>query len=178
MLIEPSTVAVRNPGASRWYVVQTQASAEARAVANLGQQGYETFCPRIRRRVRHARSVRSTCQPLFPGYVFVALDVLRDRWRSVNGTRGAVRLLTQGELPQPVPHGVVENLIARTGGDGAIDWAAELIPGQKVRLIDGPLADLTGHLESLDAAGRVHVLLKVMGRAVFVTTMTRQLAPG
>ncbi len=161
----------------RWYVIHTQPHAENRAIINLDRQGYRIFCPRTRRTVRHARKAATTLAPLFPNYLFVQLDVSRDRWRSVNGTRGVIRLITQGETPEPVPIGIVESLRARMGNDGAMNWAPSLKIGQSVRISDGPFADFVGTLEHLDAAGRVRVLLDMLGRSVSVALRCEALMP-
>jgi transcriptional antiterminator RfaH len=151
---------------ARWYAVQTRPFAEVRAMTHLRRQGYRIFCPCYRKIIHHARRRTSTLQPLFPSYLFLQLDTSQDRWRSVNGTRGVVRLLAQGEHPNPVPRGVVESLQARTGADGALDWAPSLQIGQAVRVCEGPFAELVGKLERLDADGRVCVLLALLGRSV------------
>lgn len=166
----------RSAGA-RWYVVHTQPHAETRALLHLQRQGYEIFCPRYRRVVRHARRKSEKLAPLFPNYMFVRLDVLRERWRSINGTRGIVRLIMQGEAPQPVPEGVVEALLARMRADGALDWTPSLRIGQPVRITDGPFADLVGTLERLDEAGRVRVLLDLLGRSSAVVLRSENLMP-
>jgi transcriptional antiterminator RfaH len=158
-------------------VVHTQPHAESRAVDNLERQAFNTFCPRTRRTVRHARKLMPVLAPLFPNYLFVRLDMRRDRWRSVNGTRGVVRIITQGEVPLAVPRGVVEALQARMGGDGAIDLSGSLKVGDVVRICDGPFAEFIGTLEQLDGAGRVRVLLNLMGRAVSVVARTQMIAP-
>jgi len=118
--------------------------------------------------VRHARKAKQVLAPLFPNYLFLHLDASRDLWRAVNGTRGVVRLISQGEMPQPLPHGVVEGLLAKTNGDGLMVWTPMFEIGQAVRIADGPFAELVGTLEYLDAAGRVRVLLDLLGRSVSV----------
>jgi transcriptional antiterminator RfaH len=155
------------PG-ERWYVVHTQPHAETRAILHLERQGYLIFCPRTRKTMRHARKATRTLAPLFPNYLFVRLDVARDQWRSVNGTRGVVRLIMQGETPQPVPRGIVEALQSGRCTNGAMDWTPTFKVGQAVRIADGPFADFVGTLERLDAAGRVRVLLDLLGRSVSV----------
>jgi len=152
----------------RWYVAHAQPRAESRAVAHLERQGYSVFCPRYRKTVRHARKARSVLAPLFPNYLFLRLDSSRDLWRAVNGTRGVARLIMQGETPQPLPHGVVEDLLAKADAGGVMDWTPMFKIGQAVRIADGPFADLVGKLEHLDAAGRVRVLLELLGRHVSV----------
>lgn len=164
-------------GGLRWYVVHTQPHAEDRAILNLARQDFRTFCPRVRRTIRHARTRRVVFTPLFPGYLFLALDGERWGWRQVNGTRGVIRILTHNDLPQAMPCGVVEALVARVDADGAINWRPDLEIGGKVRLTEGPFAEFVGTLERLDAAGRVQVLLELMGRVVCVATTAQQLAP-
>ncbi len=161
----------------RWYVARTQPNAESRAASHLAAQNFDIFCPRYRKTVRHARNARSILAPLFPNYLFLRLDRSRDQWRSVNGTRGVVRLIMQGEIPQPIPHGVVESLQDRMREDGAIDWTPAFKVGQAVRIADGPFTDFVGTLEHLDARRRVHVLLDLLGRSVSVALSCEALMP-
>lgn len=161
----------------RWYVVHTQPWAEDRAVWHLRKQGYQVFCPRQRTVLRHARRTTTALAPLFPRYLFMRLDPLRDPWRCVNGTRGVVHLVGRGEVPQPVPHGIVEGLLDQTGPDGAIDWTRSLKIGQAVCVAAGPFAQFVGTLEHLDGAGRVRVLLELFARSVSVALRSEAIAP-
>src|SRR5271154_5448708 len=95
----------------RWHVAQTLHHRENLANVHLVAQSFKVFLPRLRKTVRHSRKVRETISPVFPGYIFVALDVERDRWRSINGTFGVARLLSAEGRPIPVPGG---------GGGGVI----------------------------------------------------------
>jgi transcription elongation factor/antiterminator RfaH len=160
-----------------WYVVNTQPRGEARAICRLEAQGYRVFCPRFSRTVRHARQTKRVLAPLFPNYLFVQFDVARDLWRSINGTRGVARLLTWDGLPQPVPGEVIAGLLAETRSDGTFDWTSRFEVGGSVRIADGPFAEFVGTLESLDAAGRVRVLLDVLGRSVSVALNGHSLLP-
>jgi transcription elongation factor/antiterminator RfaH len=160
-----------------WYVVHTQPRAEGQAVCHLEMQGYRVFCPRYRRTVRHARKAKSVLAPLFPNYVFVRLDTSHNQWRRINGTRGVLRLLTQGETPQPVPNGIVDGLQSKMRADGTMDWTPTLKIGAAVRITDGPFTEFLGTLEHFDAAGRVRVLLDLLGRSVPVALRCEALIP-
>ncbi len=162
-------------GDLRWYVVHTQPGAEGRAAIHLERQGYRIFCPRYRKTIRHARKRTGMLAPLFPSYLFLGLDTSREQWRSVNGTRGVIRLLTQGDVPCPVPRGVVEALQDRADADGALDWAPRV--GQAVQIAEGPFVDFVGMLARLDGVGRVCVLLDILGRAVSMTLRCEALDP-
>lgn len=164
-------------GDARWYVARTQPHAEGRAIANLEKQSLPAFCPWFRKSRRHARRRESVLAPLFPRYVFVRLDLTCDRWRCVKSTRGVSHMLMQGELPLPVANGVVETLQQRTLVDGSIDLSPQLAAGQSVRITHGPFTDLVGTLQQLDPAGRVRVLLSLMGRTVSVALKGEDLLP-
>jgi transcription elongation factor/antiterminator RfaH len=172
-----SEIPMGGQSASRWYVVHTHPHAENRAAANLTQQKFRVFCPRVFRIVRHARKQTRILAPLFPGYLFVNLDIFRDHWRSVNGTRGVVRLITQEDKPLPIPEGVIEAFEAKMSPEGAMDWSSSLKEGHTVRIADGPFADLIGTLEKLDSSGRVRVLINLLGRAVSVVLRSDTLVP-
>jgi transcriptional antiterminator RfaH len=154
----------------RWYVVHTQPNGEGRADLNLRRQGFATYLPRYARRRRHARRQEVVTRPLFPRYLFVALDLGRDRWRPINSTFGVNRLVLAGDEPLPVPEGVVDEIRAREDDDGfvALGLPAGLGPGSPVRLIDGIFADAKGVLERIADDRRVAILLELLGREVRV----------
>lgn len=156
------------PG-ERWYVAQTLAKREAGAAAQLAAQGFGVFTPRVVKTVRHARKLRTVLAPAFPGYLFVALDLARDRWRSVNGTFGVARMVMGEETPMPVPTGVVESLLSYVDATGVCRFDRDLVEGQVVRVTVGPFAQAIGELVRLDANGRVRVLLEIMGGKVAAT---------
>ena len=161
----------------RWYVARTLPQRELHAARQLNNQGFRTFVPRYWKNRRHARKVETISAALFPRYIFVVVDRTRDRWRSINGTLGVDRLLMYGGEPQPVPHGVVEHLIAAADLDGNIRFDFHLKEGQTVKVIAGPFADLIGQLERLDDNGRVRVLLEILGGTVRVALPQKLVAP-
>jgi transcriptional antiterminator RfaH len=161
----------------RWYVAQSQPHKELYAADNLGRLGFETFTPRLARTVRHARKTRRVLRPLFPRYLFVSLDLARDRWRSACGAFGVAALIMDGERPKPVPRGVVETFAAAADGKGGFDFSQRLVVGEEVRFVAGPFADTVGHLVEMDAAGRVAVLLEIMGAARVVSAAAVNLLP-
>ncbi|HXY59436.1 MAG TPA: transcription termination/antitermination NusG family protein [Methylocystis sp.] len=156
-------------GAERWYVAQTLFKRECGAQSQLQAQGFRVFLPRVLRTVRHARRLRTIREPAFPGYLFCALDLQRDRWRSVNGTFGVARLIMGEEAPMPVPFGVVEALQSYVDPAGFCRFDRDLVAGQSVRVTVGPFAQAIGELVHLDAKGRVRVLLEIMGGKITAT---------
>jgi transcriptional antiterminator RfaH len=155
---------------ARWYVVQTQVNGEARAAQNLMRQGYEVYFPRYLKRRRHARKIDLTAKPLFPRYMFVAVDMATQRWRSIQSTFGVARLVSNGEDPAMVPEGVVNALRSREGEDGFInlDNKVAFAPGDRVRVLAGAFMDSAGLFNALADRDRVSILLDLLGRKVRV----------
>jgi transcription antitermination factor NusG len=148
---------------ARWYVVQSQPHKEFYAARNLQNQGFRPFVPQIRKTVRHARRTRTVLAPLFPRYLFVSLDLSCDHWRSVRGTFGVACMVMDSDIPRPVPRGLVERFIAATHATKGVDFRDRLVLGQNVRFLEGPFAEKVGRLVSLNDAGRVAVLLEILG---------------
>jgi transcription antitermination factor NusG len=152
----------------RWYVASTLPRKERLAEFNLRNQDIRSFLPLLEVTRRHARKVRTELAAAFSGYIFVNLDIGRQRWRSVNGTIGVAHLLCDGEGPRAVESGVVETLIHSVDSRGAIVFEPSLAVGDSVRLLSGPFADSLGVLQRLDGAGRVQLLLDLISGPVKV----------
>jgi transcription elongation factor/antiterminator RfaH len=161
----------------RWYVAQTLPFREAKAQVQLKRQGFTAFLPRYIKMIRHARRRTAVSAPLFPNYLFVALDLRHDRWRSINGTLGVAHLLTASDRPTPVLAGVVEALVAATRQDGNLSLCDSVALGDRVQIIEGPFADLIGQLVRIDGGGRVQVLLRLLGGSTPVSIDRRVLIP-
>ena len=152
-----------------WFVVQTQARAEAKARRHLINQGFVTYMPVYRRHVRHARRNEIVLRPLFPSYLFVRLDPELHRWRSINGTIGVRQILGHGETPRYVPNRIIDEIVAREDETGAVKLAPPIFnPGQAVRLAEGAFADVSGLFEEMRDEHRAVLLISLLGRKVQV----------
>jgi transcriptional antiterminator RfaH len=161
----------------RWYVAMTAPRKERLAATQLDNQRYRSFLPLQLETRRHAHKFATVLAPVFPRYIFVILDLERQRWRSVNGTFGVQRLITDGERPLAVAPGVVETLVQSSDQRGALIYEAdELAIGDQVRLVSGPFAGSLGILQRLDGAGRVQILLALLGGPVKVTAAREMVA--
>jgi transcriptional antiterminator RfaH len=154
----------------RWFVVHTHAHAEELAKRNLERQGFHTYLPVYIRRRRHARRVTRVRRPLFPRYLFVAMDIEQTRWRAIQSTIGVVQLVCFGTRPAPMPEGVVEAITERENSEGVVDTenVKSLKPGDKVQILAGALMDRIGMLLNLTDDERVVVMLDLLGRPVKV----------
>lgn len=163
--------------AEPWYIAQLKPNGIGNALRNLERQKFVTFHPRqtATRRIRDKLVTRE--EPVFPGYVFVTFDPATAPWRRINATLGIARLLTTPSLqPATVPPAFMAALMERCTPEGLIKPPEVLAPGDLVRIRTGPFAEQVSRIESLDKAGRVGLLLEVMGQAVRVSVDPRNLS--
>lgn len=157
----------------KWFVAQTQPGKEALSELHLLRQNFQIFLPLYRKIIRHARRTQEVLRPLFPGYIFVNLDVDKDQWRSINGTRGITHLLTQGDSkPLFVQNEVVETLQKEQEDQGAIalgSFANAFKAGDSIRITEGAFAEHVGVVERLSDKDRVQLLLNFMNRPLEIS---------
>ena len=164
-------------GDMRWFVVRTKPHQETRAAMNISNQGMEVFQPKMLSASTRKSASSNMFQPVFPGYLFVRFDANSHTWRSLNSTFGVLHLLTNNEVPVPVPVGLVEGLIQMTQENGCMDMGAVLSAGQAVKLMCGPFKGVVGMLAGVDRHKRAKVLLQIMGREIRLETQAQALLP-
>ncbi len=163
----------------RWYLAQTLPKSEHKALVHLKHQRFGVYLPRYLAQRSHARRRDWVAKPLFPGYLFVRLDLGRDRWRAVYSTVGVRTLVSAGDRPLAVPPEVVEEVRAREDDRGFVLLGAgrALRRGDRVRVTEGPFVNTTGLFDCRRDDQRVVVLLSLLGREVRVDVPLRAVMP-
>ena len=153
---------VKAPAAS-WFVVAAKPRQEAVALQNLERQGYEAFLPQIKLRKRRRGRWQEVLEPLFPGYLFVALAAGVDDAAPIRSTVGCVGLVRFGQRQVPLPDEFVMPLMSLGVN---VSVAQELFTkGEQVRLERGPFAGLLAVFDLPKGDDRAQVLLEVLGKA-------------
>ena len=165
---------VHDPGTT-WFLAQLKPNCAQIADKNLTRQGFQTFLPlEEETRQRNGKFVTAN-KPLFPGYIFVALNVAQGLWRSVNSTYGITRLVSFGKDPAPVPLDLVSQIMLRCDADGKVLPPKMLKPGDQVALNTGPFANFVAEVEKIAPDRRVWVLMDIMGGQTRVAVGADQL---
>lgn len=164
-------------------MVQTGTGQEKLAQKCL-ERDFKVWLPTYRRLVHvgseaswKGRRVETVPRPLFPGYLFIALDLDQDPWQSVFRAYGVRGMLGGGLRPQAVPERAMRKLRGAADDEGVMRRAlAKLFKaGQRVAIADGPFAWFDGEVERVDESGNVRVLLSLFGRKQPVTFQAHQL---
>ncbi|HEX9743402.1 MAG TPA: transcription termination/antitermination NusG family protein [Nitrospiraceae bacterium] len=158
-----------------WYVAMTGPREEFIADENLRRLGYMTWLPheRIRRRRKLPNVDRFRIdwvnEPHFPRYLFVALRKPTESLYQVNETDGIATVVYCGPDPLPVPHRVMDELMARADEDGlvgVVDRTArnKFAPGAVVRFVEeSPLRGLLAAVD-IDTGPNVRVWVSLLGK--------------
>lgn len=154
------------PEATLWSVVSTHPHREQFALENLERQGFQSYCPVVRKQVRHARRTSQVLRPLFPGYLFVQLAATG--WRPIPSTYGVRSLLKVGDRPALIDPAFVTGLRSREV-DGVIRRPeTEFTVGQQVQFAGGSFDGLIATIIEMDEKDRLVVLLDLLKRPVKV----------
>jgi transcription antitermination factor NusG len=171
-MIGPSNSAMTHTpvlGSSHWYAAYTCTHHEKRVAQQLDERQVENFLP-LYRSVRRWKDRRKELQlALFPGYVFVRMDIMdiRDRLRVLQ-LPGIVNFVCFGGAPAPLLDGEIETLRQGVADPMRIAPHPYLKVGRRVRVEDGPFAGLEGILVRRRDGCRVVVSIDLLMRSVAV----------
>jgi transcriptional antiterminator RfaH len=160
-----------------WVVVNTQAQRERLATEQIGNQGFEVYCPLFKRRIKHARRFQDVLRPLFPGYVFVAVDPNREQWRPLMSTVGVRSVLRNGERPSTLDERFIDALRAREIAGAIIKPSEPYKVGEQVKLSGGVFDGLVAEIVRLDDAKRLTVMLNLLSGQVKTSVPREAVAP-
>lgn len=149
-----------------WYALSVQPNKERFVEQQLSANGFNVACPRYKKSTSHARQRKTVSKPLFPGYLFVELDLSSQNWRLANWTRGSIGLVKLGSHPSPLPSDFVEDFILYSD---APHHSRELEFGDRVTAIGGPFDSCVGEVLELSDNERVKILMSALNRKVVLT---------
>ena len=158
-----------------WFLAQLKPNCANIADKNLKRQGFQTFLPMEEETRKRNGKFVTAMRPLFPGYIFVAFNVTRGLWRTVNSTYGVTQLVSFDKEPRAVPLDLVSQLMLRCDAKGKLLPPKILKPGDQVILANGPFANFVAEVEKIAPDQRVWVLMDIMGGQTRVAVSADQL---
>src|SRR5215469_18805615 len=180
-MVERSTGNQGTPHEKRpaWYCLRSRRKLEHVAAAHVKILGnIPVFCPRIRfRKPTKTGSTVKVTEALFPGYFFACfnLEEMLPRVRNAHGVSNIVRF---GDWYPVIEDSIIEELQVESGGTTIAELLPELLPGDRVRLVVGPLAGLEAVITHvLPGSERVRLLLEFLGGDTLAEARTEDVIP-
>lgn len=141
-----------------WVAVHTKRGQEYRAAANLSAWGIEVYLP-----VCPGGSHYGESAPLFSGYLFARLRMVR-HFHDVSFCRGVSYIVRSGDRPCIVSEEIIESIRRRLATEAEAEPGEHYEQGDPIRILTGPLKDLTGVFDRrVSGTRRVQILLKILG---------------
>ena len=153
---------------SKWFLIYTKAREEQRAKKNLENQGFEIFLPMI----AFAKSNQSksiTLKAMFPGYLFVKINIELDKWNRIKSTRGVSHLVVFGQRLAEIPNQVIAYL--KSGADENDIFRQkisrrEFQKGDKLVIEKGIFKDKEATFLAKKSKERVRILLRFVNHLI------------
>ncbi len=140
----------------QWFVLKTKPHAERQVAHVLDAREIMVYLPMLKRRV---------LEPLFPGYLFLKIDLRTNEYLRSRSAPGVGYILSAEGAPIPVMEGLVAEIRRRVERENALGPSARFLPGDKVKVTSGPFRDVEAIFDrSLTPQGRCLVLLQILGR--------------
>ncbi len=173
-----------------WYAVHTYIGQEdrvektlmerARKLGMYGTKIFQVLQPSEKAvEIREGGKKETVERLLFPGYVFVQMDIedddapgeLGESWETVRNTPGVTGFVGTTTYPVPLSPDEVERLLVSVGVGKQAEVApaprikVDLKAGDMVRVTSGPFADFSGVVSEINAPqAKVKVLVSIFGR--------------
>jgi len=144
-----------------WACAQVASQQERAAQHFLALNGFESYCPRLRV-IRRSHGRRIETRPcLFPSYTFV---LIVSGWWSARWCPHVTKLILNGVTPAVVADSVIDEIRSRER-NGLVELPRRdgLKPGDRVRVLVGPLQGQLGLYAGMRPRERVLVLLALLG---------------
>ncbi|HZI79391.1 MAG TPA: transcription termination/antitermination NusG family protein [Vicinamibacterales bacterium] len=155
---------------SAWYAVWLRSNYEHTVHRQLSAKGFQPFLPEVQtwsRRLGMRRAIRT---PMFPGYLFVRASLDKHRYIDLLKVQGVVRVLEDGWTRlTPVPDPEIDAIQQIAAAGVTVFPCAHLRGGERVRVLDGPLAGVEGmFVHDKPSRGRLVVSVDMLGRSIAV----------
>jgi len=172
-----------------WYAVHTYVGFEDRVQGQLterahklsmwGQTIFQVLQPDEEvLEVKDGGKKETVRRKLFPGYIFVQMDVtdpespeeLGESWEVVRNTQGVTGFVGTSTRPVPLSYEEVERLLQSVGVTRKAEPEKPKVKvsfreGETVRVTDGPFSDFTGMISEVNLERqKVKVLVAIFGR--------------
>ena len=166
-------------GERHWYAIHTYSGYED-AVArylkqrieslSMGDKIFAVIVPKEKKiKIKNGKR-RAVEEKIYPGYVLVDMVLTEDSWYVVRNTPRVTGFVgSDTTTPAPLSQSEIDSLMGRMSEGDEKKFAIDLLPGDSVRVTDGPFKDYDAKVSEVDMEkGKIKVLIPIFGRDTVV----------
>ena len=165
---------------SCWYAIWTNSHCEQLVHNQLVARGFDAFLPRIEIWSRRGKDRRVISAPLFPGYLFLRhAGMSKTSHVELCKARGLVRVLGERwDRLEIVPDHEIDGIQKALDARLPVTPHPGLRDGERVRILQGPMADVEGILiRTKPNKGLIVLQVSLLQRSVAVEIDCTLVAP-
>lgn len=151
---------------ANWFAVYTKPRQEQIALENLQRQGFDCFLPMAINPYQRRSQKKLRIEALFPRYLFLNAVADQQSLGPVRSTRGVCTLVRFGMDLAHIPETIIRAIRSRCDTNTGLVRLdpVPVMPGDKVKVFDGPLAGVSGLFQACSGEQRALLLIEFMGR--------------
>ena len=155
---------------ARWFALWTHSHCEQLVRDQLSAKGFDAFLPTIRDWSRRGGVRRLISRPMFPSYLFVHHSMDKLSYIEIMKSNGVVKILGERwDNLAAIPDAEVDAIRQLTTSELSLTPYPFLRDGQRVRIVEGPLAEVEGILvRSRPNRGLLVLSVELLHRSVAV----------
>jgi transcriptional antiterminator NusG len=160
-------------GGRNWFVIHSYSGYENKVKKNLEHRIesldmqnkiFEVVVPTEEEIELKDGQRRTVERRIFPGYILVDMIMDEDSWYVVRNTPGVTGFVGSIRKPTPLRQRDVDRILKRMRAETP-RVKVTFLPGQKVRIADGPFEDFVGAVDEIyPDKGKVRILVSFFGR--------------
>jgi transcription termination/antitermination protein NusG len=158
---------------AHWYAVSTKSRQEKAAANTLQALGVRHFLPLRLQNRQWSDRVQAVSVPLFPGYLFVHVDLWSPVKLEVLKVPGIARFIGDRMGPSPIPVSEIESIQGLMNSGVEFDSHPFLKEGDRVRVVRGALAGIEGILVRVGSRSRMVISIEIIHRSLAITVSER-----
>jgi transcription antitermination factor NusG len=152
---------------AQWYVVYTKHQHEKSVAAALEKKDFEVLLPLYRSAHRWKDRMQTIHLPVFPCYVFIRMNLL-DRKLAVLQTPGIFWFVGNAGNAAVVPDAEIDAIRKVTDSKALFEPHPFLKSGDRVRIVEGPMAGVEGILTRVKNRYRVVLSVELLQQSLAV----------
>jgi transcriptional antiterminator NusG len=170
---EASEDGAAEKGRRNWFVIHSYSGYENKVKKNLEHRIesldmqnkiFEVVVPTEEEIELKEGQRRTVERRIFPGYILVDMIMDEDSWYVVRNTPGVTGFVGSVRRPTPLREHDVDRILKRMRAETP-RVKVTFLPGQKVRICDGPFEDFVGAVDDIyPDKGKVRILVSFFGR--------------
>ena len=148
----------------KWFALYTKPRHEFKAALQLEEEDINYYLPVITRLKQWSDRKKKITEPVLRGYIFIFADE-KERNLSLQ-LLSIVRCIFDNGRPAVIPEWQIDNLKKFLNHEADVIVHSGIVPGAKVKILDGPFAGIIGVIKQENKGKTIAVNIDLLNRSV------------